>query len=59
MEKVDLLLRGGRVIDPATGLDRIADVAVAGGRIRAVAADLPAQDAAEVVDVRASWSSPA
>ena len=52
MEKVDLLLRGGRVIDPATGLDRIADVAVAGGRIHAVAPDLPPQDAAEVVDVQ-------
>jgi dihydroorotase len=52
MEKVDLLLRGGRVLDPATGVDRVADVAVAGGRIRAIAPDLPVQDAAEVTDVR-------
>ena len=28
-----LLIRNGRVIDPATGLDTVADVAVAGGRI--------------------------
>jgi dihydroorotase len=28
-----LLIRNGRVIDPATGLDMVADVAVAGGRI--------------------------
>ncbi|SKA12927.1 dihydroorotase [Enhydrobacter aerosaccus] len=51
MEPVDLLLRGGRVIDPATGTDRIADVAVAGGRIVAIAPGLPADSAAETVDV--------
>lgn len=31
-----LVLRGGRVMDPATGLDTIADVAVAKGRIVAI-----------------------
>jgi len=30
---VDLLLSGGRVIDPADGIDAIADVALSGGRI--------------------------
>ena len=30
----DVLLRGGRVIDPAQGLDGILDVAVRDGRIR-------------------------
>jgi len=33
-----LLLRGGRVIDPASGLDETADVLVEGGRVSAVAA---------------------
>ena len=28
----DILLRGGRVIDPATGRDGIADIGVAGSR---------------------------
>ena len=32
----DLVLRGGRVIDPETGHDAIADVAVADGRIAAI-----------------------
>ena len=32
----DLVLRGGRVIDPAQGIDRVADVAFAGGRVVAV-----------------------
>ena len=37
----DLLLRGGRVIDPAQGLDGLFDVAVRDGRIAAVAKNLP------------------
>ncbi len=32
----DLVLRGGRVIDPAQGIDRVADVAFARGRVVAV-----------------------
>ena len=47
----DLLLRGGRVIDPAQGLDGVFDVAVSGGRIAAVAKNLPGP-ARETVDVR-------
>ena len=47
----DLLLRGGRVIDPATGLDSIADVAITDGRIAAVQKDLPGI-ARETIDVR-------
>ncbi|MBQ1084121.1 amidohydrolase family protein [Nocardiopsis sp. B62] len=48
----DLLLRGGRVVDPACGRDATADVAVRAGRIAEVAADLPVERAARVVDVR-------
>ena len=36
----ELLLRGGRVIDPASGLDTVADVAIADGTIEAVGAGL-------------------
>ncbi len=32
----DFVLRGGRVIDPAQGIDRLADVAFAAGRVAAV-----------------------
>lgn len=45
----DTILRGGRVIDPATGFDGIADVLVRDGRIAAVGTDLVAD--AEVLDV--------
>ncbi|MBM6583185.1 amidohydrolase/deacetylase family metallohydrolase [Microvirga sp. BT689] len=38
----DLVLRGGRVIDPSQSIDRVADVAFAGGRVAAVGDDLAA-----------------
>jgi N-acyl-D-aspartate/D-glutamate deacylase len=44
-----IVLRGGRVIDPETGLDAVRDVALAGGRIAQVGGALPA--AAAEVDV--------
>src|SRR5690242_21285491 len=38
----DLVLRGGRVIDPESGLDAVRDVAVTAGRIAAVGTGLAA-----------------
>ena len=40
---LDLLIKGGRVIDPASGMDGVQDVLIRGGRIAAVAADLSAE----------------
>lgn len=48
--KYDLLIKGGRVIDPAQGIDGIKDVAFAGGRVAAIAEDIPAGDAKDVRD---------
>ncbi len=36
MSTHDLVLKGGRVIDPANGVDQVADVAFAGGEVAAV-----------------------
>ena len=47
----DLVLGGGRVIDPANGIDERLDVAIAGGRIALVAAHIPAHVAAQRIDV--------
>ena len=47
----DLILRGGRVIDPASGRDETADVAFADGRVKAVGRDLPDRGAA-IADAR-------
>ncbi|HEX6307849.1 MAG TPA: dihydroorotase [Longimicrobiales bacterium] len=48
-----LLLRGGRVIDPASGRDGIADVLVRDGRIVDVGSDLGSPDDARVIDAGA------
>ena len=47
----DLVLRGGRVIDPASGRNETADIAFGDGKITEIARDLPASGA-EIVDVR-------
>jgi dihydroorotase len=47
----DLLLKGGRVIDPASGLDGVRDLAVSDGRIAEIAVEIPRGAAAETVDV--------
>src|SRR3954453_12355500 len=49
-EPYDLILRGGRVIDPAQGLDGVMDVAVRHGRIAAVEPRITGP-ASETVDV--------
>ncbi len=46
-----LLLRGGRVVDPSTNQDGVADVLLAEGRIEAVGTGLGTPDDAEVIDV--------
>jgi dihydroorotase len=50
--RYDLVIRGGRVIDPAQRLDRIADVAIGGGKIVAVGRKAAAADAAATIDAR-------
>jgi dihydroorotase len=47
----DLVIRGARVIDPSTGLDAVRDVAISGGRIAAVEANVVG-DAAETIEAR-------
>ena len=49
--KYDLIIRGGRVIDPSRRLDAVRDVAIAQGRIAAVEAGI-AGPAAETIDAR-------
>lgn len=51
LDRYDLIIRGGRVIDPSLDLDAIRDVAISGGRIAAVKANM-AGDADDVIDAR-------
>jgi dihydroorotase len=48
-DSYDLIIRGGRVIDPASRLDAVRDVAIARGRIAAVAASISGQ-VTDVID---------
>ena len=48
----DLIVKGGRVIDPSLGIDAVRDVAIAGGRIAAVEANIAAEGAPDIVDAR-------
>ena len=47
----DLILRGGRVIDPASGIDGLKDVGIRDGKIAAVQSDILPTSRPEVVDV--------
>jgi dihydroorotase len=47
----DLILRGGRVIDPSQNHDGVADVAFAGGKVAKIGSNLPSDPATEVRDV--------
>lgn len=52
------LLKGGRVVDPASGLNGPADVLVEGGRIAAVGQNLAVNDATSIEDVTGSIVCP-
>src|SRR5205807_1634119 len=47
----DLILRGGRVIDPSQKLDAVTDVAFAGGKVVMVGSELKADPGTDVRDV--------
>jgi dihydroorotase len=48
----DLIIAGGRVIDPSHAFDAVADVAITGGKIAAVRPGLVATGAAGTIDAR-------
>jgi dihydroorotase len=54
----DLLLKNGHVIDPANNRDGKLDVAISGGRVAAVGADLDPALAAQTVDVAGHYVTP-
>jgi dihydroorotase len=47
----DLLIKGGHVLDPGQGLDAALDIAVSGGKIAKIAADIDPEDAARVLEM--------
>ena len=49
-KRFDLLIRGGRVIDPSQDLDAVRDVGIAGGKIARIEANIPGDEALEVIE---------
>jgi dihydroorotase len=57
-QPVDILLKGGHVIDPKNGIDTKMDVAISGGKIFKVAPDIPVRNAVKVIDVTGMYVTP-
>lgn len=57
-QQYDLILHGGRVIDPGSGIAGRMDVAISNSRIAAVQPDIPAAQARKVVDVSGFYVIP-
>jgi dihydroorotase len=48
---IDLILKGGRIIDPSQHLDAVSDIGFAAGKVAAIGASIAADAGTEVVDV--------
>lgn len=56
--RYDLLLKGGHLIDPKNAVDGPRDLAISGGKVAAVDTDIPAEQAARVIDVSGLYVTP-
>ena len=54
----DILLRGGRVLDPARNVDASADVLLQDGKVARVEPGIAAPSGAHIVDVKGKWVVP-
>ncbi|HEY9489123.1 MAG TPA: amidohydrolase/deacetylase family metallohydrolase, partial [Chryseosolibacter sp.] len=57
-QTIDLLLKGGHVIDPKNNIDGVMDVAISEGKISRVAQGISATNARRVVDVEGFYVTP-
>jgi dihydroorotase len=57
-QEIDILLKGGHVIDPKNKIDSKMDVAILNGKIFRVAANIPESSAKKTVDVSGLYVSP-
>jgi dihydroorotase len=57
-QSYDLLLKGGHVIDPKNGINRVMDVAIGRGKIARVEENIPAAQAKTVADVAGFYVTP-
>ncbi len=57
-QEFDILLKNGRVVDPANNVNAILDVAIANGKIVKVASGIPAGNAKKVIDATGLYVCP-
>lgn len=57
-QPIDILLRGGHVIDPANNIDGVLDVAIANGKIQQVSRNISTAQAKRVIDVKGLYVTP-
>jgi dihydroorotase len=57
-QKYDFLLKGGHVIDPRNRISAVRDVAIANGKVAAVAANIAPAEALKVVDASGHYVTP-
>lgn len=57
-QEIDLLLKGGHVIDPKNGIDAVMDIAIADRKIHQVAANIPSNQAKQVIDASGLYVTP-
>jgi len=57
-QTIDILIKGGHVIDPKNKIDTVMDVAVTAGKISQVGAAIPAGNAKKVIDAGGMYVTP-
>jgi dihydroorotase len=57
-QEIDLLLKGGHVIDPKNGINTQMDVAIKDGKIHSVAVDIPENSSQKVIDASGLYVTP-
>src|SRR5678816_3443791 len=57
-QEIDILLKGGHVIDPKNKIDTVMDIAITGNKISQVARNIPGTNAKKVIDVKGLYVTP-
>lgn len=57
-QQIDILLKGGHVIDPANNIDEVMDVAISENKIVEVAANISTSNTEQVIDVSGLYVTP-
>lgn len=57
-QQIDILLKGGHVIDPKNKIDTVMDIAITGNKISQVAPNIPGSNAKKIIDVKGLFVTP-